>query len=66
MSSVKTRVINVGIALLSERTVSILLWLVLIALTASYFLIDKERFIYYLVTFVVNQIFTFLVFEPVY
>ena len=62
MSSVKTRVINVGIALLSERTVFILLWLMLIALTASYFLIDKERFIYYLVTFVVNQIFTFLVF----
>lgn len=62
MISIKTRVINIGLALLSERAVFILLWIVMIALTASYFIIDRERFIYYLLTFIINQVFTFLVF----
>lgn len=62
MLPLKTKVINIGLALLSERTVFITLWLITIAIAASYFIIDRERFIYYLVTFIVNQVFTFLVF----
>lgn len=62
MFKIKNYILESAANLLSRKAASIVVWLLFASTVVAYFIVDKNYFIHFIVSTLVNQIFAFLIF----